>query len=504
MLSTLFGLFSSNTSAPSPLINIIKLFFNKHEANHKVLIEESVNDIIVKRFSSGYNQIDAAHSLPDEHIVNYTFATLIATLKKAKINFKKRYIEASFLQITIPKRTCSNEVINDLEQQLQAAELIKIPPPSLPSPYKLDAPMQPDLFTRAEEICNKSGEKKVRIEEHVFFSIQNKLYQIKERITKKNSKGAGRKGTSLHLATDALGNLYVIKREHSDFLHHSEFATSYLQEKLGILHGRMVRIHQVKKDVKIYYVMPYLSNNLYSLFVKEQGDEAIDLPRTNRELIAIFLACTEAVWNLHASRYLHLDLKVENFTFILSQNTLTIFIIDFEALKKLNKGESRTLLTTIPITTSDFRAPEVTQFSAVSTRSDIYSLGCFFDISLASRGKDEPILAFNFVDKMLQIDSTTRITLPEVLQALLTLAKTVDLLPDEEIERLKLKLQTHNNPQSLKKPGEKFSATLHTKAPLLFSNVLKEKYIPQQENNQTILSSSEITADSGKGLMLGQ
>ncbi len=186
-------------------------------------------------------------------------------------------------------------------------------------------------------------------------------------------------------------------------------------------------------DGMLFLTMEYVAGQPLDLYVATRN-----LP--TREVLALFLKVMDAVAYAHRNLIVHRDLKPSN---ILVTDDGEVKLLDFGIAKVLTPNRQQTATVAVRLT-PEFASPEQIRGQAISTASDVYSLG---------------VLLFHVLTNGSNPYSPTSRAVPDVLQAVLdkepqrpsvvAAARRKDLAGD--IDNIVLKAMA-------KEPGRRYSS----------------------------------------------
>ncbi|MDR1493456.1 MAG: serine/threonine protein kinase [Planctomycetaceae bacterium] len=156
-------------------------------------------------------------------------------------------------------------------------------------------------------------------------------------------------------------------------------------------HERIIKIYEFSWDKQLpYLVMEWFPEpNVKTLLNGGYDNYAYLVPQIFREM-------TESLGYLHSQKWVHRDVKPDNFLFGEGKG---LKMIDFALTKKAKKGFAAMLgFRSKAQGTASYIAPEQILSKSIDPRSDVYSLGCAFFELLSGR----PPYTANSVQELLQ------------------------------------------------------------------------------------------------------
>lgn len=174
---------------------------------------------------------------------------------------------------------------------------------------------------------------------------------------------------NVYLAYDpCLERNVAVKILRGDLASDEKFVRRFQREAVSassLTHPNIVEVYDVGEDNgKYFIVMEYVEGKTLKQLIKKRG--ALTLP----EVVDIMLQLTSAIAKAHESYIIHRDIKPQN-VIILEDGRVKV--MDFGIASQLNNNELTQ--TNSVMGTVYYLPPEQANGLAVTTRSDIYSLG---------------------------------------------------------------------------------------------------------------------------------
>ncbi len=174
---------------------------------------------------------------------------------------------------------------------------------------------------------------------------------------------------NVYLAYDpCLDRNVAVKILRGDLASDEKFVRRFQREAVSassLTHPNIVEVYDVGEDNgKYFIVMEYVEGRTLKQLIKKRG--ALTLP----EVVDIMLQLTSAIMKAHESYIIHRDIKPQN-VIILEDGRVKV--MDFGIAAQLNNNELTQ--TNSVMGTVYYLPPEQANGLAVTTRSDIYSLG---------------------------------------------------------------------------------------------------------------------------------
>jgi serine/threonine-protein kinase len=192
--------------------------------------------------------------------------------------------------------------------------------------------------------------------------ILDDRYTILERI------GGGGMAEVYRAHDKLLDRFVAVKMLRSQFTNDDEFVTRFRQEAQAaakLSHPNIVNIYDVGREGDFYYItMEYIQGQTLKELISSKGKLPVDTA------VRIALEIAEALENAHQNNIVHCDIKPHN---ILMTNAGRVKVTDFgiaRAVTSATMTQTGTVLGSV-----HYFSPEQAKGSAVSTKSDIYSLG---------------------------------------------------------------------------------------------------------------------------------
>lgn len=193
-------------------------------------------------------------------------------------------------------------------------------------------------------------------------NVLDHRYEILERVG-----GGGM--AEVYRAHDTLLDRYVaIKILHAQFANDEEFVAKFRREAQGaakLSHPNIVNIYDVGQDgSKHYIIMEYVSGETLKERIQREGRLSV------KESLRITREIAEALEHAHQNNLVHCDIKPHN---ILVMANGRVKVTDFGIARAVTTS-TMTYSGTV-IGSVHYFSPEQAKGGAVSTQSDIYSLG---------------------------------------------------------------------------------------------------------------------------------
>ncbi|MCE5284948.1 MAG: Stk1 family PASTA domain-containing Ser/Thr kinase [Pelosinus sp.] len=192
--------------------------------------------------------------------------------------------------------------------------------------------------------------------------ILDDRYTILERI------GGGGMAEVYRAHDKLLDRFVAVKMLRMQFTNDDEFVARFRQEAQAaakLSHANIVNIYDVGREGDFYYItMEYIQGQTLKEFINSKGKLPVDTA------VRIALEIAEALENAHQNNIVHCDIKPHN---ILMTNAGRVKVTDFgiaRAVTSATMTQTGTVLGSV-----HYFSPEQAKGSAVSTKSDIYSLG---------------------------------------------------------------------------------------------------------------------------------
>ncbi|CDW90598.1 serine threonine protein kinase [Stylonychia lemnae] len=266
--------------------------------------------------------------------------------------------------------------------------------------------------------------------QNLFVSEGNNYTQHYKSIKKIGQGGCGEVFMVMHLATDQIRAMKIIKKN-------SEKIVSSVFDEIKILkqldHPNIVQVYEYFQDeLNVYIIMEYLKGG--SLFDRLKAINRFG----EREAAYVMKQVLQALNYCFQKNIVHRDMKLENILFV-QEDTLQIKIIDFGSAvyvdnqtKNLNR-----------IVTAYYVAPEIINKEEQIMKCDVWSCGVILFILLSGqapfRGKDEQEIldkvlknqvnfeenqwksvsrrAKNLIKQMIETNVVTRLSLLQCIQS---------------------------------------------------------------------------------------
>lgn len=187
-------------------------------------------------------------------------------------------------------------------------------------------------------------------------------YTILERI------GGGGMADVYRAHDQLLDRSVAVKVLRSQFTDDDEFVTRFRREAQAaarLSHPNIVNIYDVGRDEDIYYiVMEYISGETLKEHIQREGSLPVE------SAVRIALEIAEALEHAHQNNIVHCDIKPHN---ILMTRSGRVKVTDFgiaRAVTSATMTQTGTIIGSV-----HYFSPEQAKGSAVSAKSDIYSLG---------------------------------------------------------------------------------------------------------------------------------
>lgn len=241
--------------------------------------------------------------------------------------------------------------------------------------------------------------------------------------------------SEVYLAKDIETNrLYAVKHMEKSLLlktlHTLQITYNEIALHSCLIHKNIIRLYNIyENQTSIYLIMEYASNGSLYTFLKRNG------PLTEKEAHKYFFQIAKTVSFLHKNNIIHRDIKPENLLF---DDDYNIKLCDFGWACSIDYSKERSTF----CGTMEYMAPEILNKENYSKGIDIWALGILlFELvhghppfGSEDRHMDyhemlEEIKINGFVtksgvsdnycdllNKMLEIDSSKRITIEDVLQ----------------------------------------------------------------------------------------
>jgi len=193
-------------------------------------------------------------------------------------------------------------------------------------------------------------------------------YQIIQKI------GGGNTGV-VYKAFDPMNHRFLaLKILPNDFLISKEKKARFMREiqaAIILSHKAIAQMYDVGEvDGNNYIAMEYVDGHSYSQIIRSYSD-GLDLERFNRLMIPIL----EGVAYAHKNHLIHRDLKPDNLKMTAAGQPK---VLDFGLVKFLGKSpgnESFETMAGMVLGSAGYMSPEQAQGGALSTSTDIFSLG---------------------------------------------------------------------------------------------------------------------------------
>ncbi len=193
-------------------------------------------------------------------------------------------------------------------------------------------------------------------------------YQIIQKI------GGGNTGV-VYKAFDPLNHRFLaLKVLPNDFLISKEKKARFMREikAASILsHRAIARLYEVGEvDGNYYIAMEYVDGHSYSQIIRSFAD-GLDLERFKRLMIPILAGVAYA----HKNRLIHRDLKPDNLKMTAKGQPK---VLDFGLVKFMGKSQGNQSFETMAgmvLGSAGYMSPEQAQGGAVTTSTDVFSLG---------------------------------------------------------------------------------------------------------------------------------
>jgi serine/threonine-protein kinase len=249
--------------------------------------------------------------------------------------------------------------------------------------------------------------------------ILDDRYTILERI------GGGGMAEVYRAHDKLLDRSVAVKMLRSQFTNDDEFVTRFRQEAQAaakLSHPNIVNIYDVGRDGDYYYIiMEYISGQTLKELINSQGKLSVDMA------MRIALEIAEALEHAHQNNIVHCDIKPHN---ILMTKAGRIKVTDFgiaRAVTSATMTQTGTVLGSV-----HYFSPEQAKGSAVSAKSDIYSLGVVLYEMLTGRvpfdGETPISIALKHIQEEPQPPREINESIPPLLEATILKAMSKDAM----------------------------------------------------------------------------